>query len=264
MIITSKQNPAIKKLVTLRRRRARDQAGVAIIDGYEELSCALDAGVRIQTLYYCPELMGNGHTQRLQTLLASGVQAVELSRDVFEKAAYREGPDGWLAVVPSPATSLNELKPTKNMLLLVCETIEKPGNLGAMVRTADAAGVDAIISVDGVTDWANPNVIRASKGAVFTVPVVNATAQQTYDWLTQNNVHIVASTPDTSVNFTQADLTKSVALCVGSEKYGHSDWWLQHANQRVVIPMVGKVNSLNVATSAALLMYEAVRQRATN
>lgn len=265
MIITSKQNPAIKNLVALRRRREREQAGVTIVDGYEELSCALDAGVTIQTLYYCPELMGDANqTKRLQSLLASGTPAFELSRDVFQKAAYREGPDGWLAVVPSPAATLDRLKLTKNMLILVCETIEKPGNLGAMVRTADAAGVDAIISVDGVTDWANPNVIRASKGAVFALPVANATAQQAYDWLAKNNIQIIASTPDTDELFTQTDLTKSVALCVGSEKYGHTDWWLQHANQRVRIPMVGKVNSLNVATSAALLVYEAVRQRATS
>ncbi|HSW81236.1 MAG TPA: RNA methyltransferase [Candidatus Saccharimonas sp.] len=264
-MITSKQNPAVKKLVALRRRREREQAGVTIIDGYEELSCALDAGVAIQTLYYCTELMGSAKQhERLQDLIKGGVVGIELSRDVFEKAAYREGPDGWLAVVPSPAATLGHLKVAKNMLILVCEAIEKPGNLGAMVRTADAAGVDAIISVDGVTDWANPNVIRASKGAVFAVPVANATAKQTYDWLTKNNVQIIASTPDTDALFTQTDFTKSTALCVGSEKYGHTDWWLKHANHRVRIPMAGKVNSLNVATSAALLVYEAVRQRATN
>lgn len=265
MMITSKQNPAVKALGNLRRRREREQAGVTLVDGYEELCCALDTGVKIDTLYYCPELMGGSdQTKRLQSLLATAVRAFELSRPVFEKVAYREGPDGWLAVVPTPKTALDNLKPTPNMLLLVCEAVEKPGNLGAILRTADAAGADAVISIAGVTDWGNPNIIRASKGALFSVPVADATPQELLDWLHAHNVQIVASTPDTKMLFTQPDLTKSVALTVGSEKFGHSDFWLQHADAKVRIPMVGKVNSLNVATSAALLVYEAVRQRAIN
>src|SRR5689334_11646719 len=142
MIITSKQNPTVKALANLRRRRDRDEAGVTLVDGYEELNCALDSGVVIKTLYYCPELMGGvEQTQRLQTLLATGVEGIELSRPVFEKVAYREGPDGWLAVVPEIKASLQDLQLKPNPLILVCETVEKPGNLGAMLRTADAAGV---------------------------------------------------------------------------------------------------------------------------
>lgn len=264
MIITSKQNPAIKALGNLRRRREREQAGVTLVDGFEELSCALDAGITIKHLYYCPELMGGAaQTKKLQELLASGTQATELTRPVFEKVAYREGADGWLAVVPAIKTGLDQLKLKDNPLILVCESVEKPGNLGAMLRTADAAGADAVVSLDGVTDWANPNIIRASKGAIFAVPVADTTRDEFAEWLNQNKLAVIASTPDTDIPYTQPDLTKGVALFVGSEKYGLSDFWLEYANTKVRIPMVGKVNSLNVATSGALLLYEAVRQRSS-
>lgn len=264
MIVTSKQNPAVKKIVSLRNRRDRQKAGVTLVDGFEELMCALESGIQPEHFYYCPELMGSGQDQKLHELLAKGISATEFNRPVFEKVAYREGADGWLAIVPAPKASLQDLKLPKNPLLLVCETVEKPGNLGAMLRTADAAGVDAVISVDGVTDWGNPNVIRASKGAVFTVPAIDTTFEDFMKWLHEKNILLVASTPDTSVPYTKPDLTVGVALTVGSEKYGHSDKWLNAADKKVLIPMVGKVNSLNVATSAALLVYEAVRQRATN
>src|SRR6476469_5302129 len=152
MIITSKQNPAVKELVSLRKRREREQAGVTLVDVYEELHCALDSDVRIIHLYYCPGLMGGAvHTNTLQKLLASGMPATELSREVFEKVAYREGADGWLAVVPALTTGLDQLTLGRKPLILVCESVEKPGNMGAMLRTADAAGVDAVISVDGTT-----------------------------------------------------------------------------------------------------------------
>ncbi len=262
MIITSKQNPAVKALSGLRRRREREQAGVTLVDGFEELSCALASGVKIEQLYVCPELMGGGEqTGRLKQLIDGGTPVTELSRDVFEKVAYREGADGWLAVVPAIKADLLDLNLPENPLLLVCEAVEKPGNIGAMLRTADAAGANAVIAVASVTDWGNPNVIRASKGAVFAVPVADTTQDEFYAWLKDQNITIVAATPDTDIPFTEPDLTGGVALFVGSEKYGLSDFWLQHADVRVRIPMVGKVNSLNVATSGALLLYEAVRQR---
>jgi TrmH family RNA methyltransferase len=262
MVITSKQNPKIKTVAGLRKRREREQAGVTLVDGYEELSCALDAGISIETLYYCPELMGgDDQGQRLKQLLATGIEAYELTRPVFEKIAYREGPDGWLAVVPAPRADLESLVLKENPLILLFETVEKPGNIGAMLRTADAAGVDAVISVDSVTDWGNPNIIRGSKGALFAVPVADADAKTAREWLRKHNIVVVASTPDTTTSYTSPDLTKGVALTVGSEKYGHTKYWLDNADAKVRIPMSGKVNSLNVATSAALLMYEAVRQR---
>jgi TrmH family RNA methyltransferase len=264
MLITSKQNPRIKSLVSLRQRRERQLAGVTLVDGYEELLCALAAGITIRSLYYCQELMG-GEDQltKLQDLISSGVEVHELTREVFEKAAYREGPDGWLAVVPSVATEIDKLPVKPNALILVCEAVEKPGNLGAMLRTADAAGVDAVIAVDSVTDWSNPNIVRASKGAVFTVPVADASRDELLAWLSKHRVTAIASTPDTTTEFTAVDMTGPVALLVGAEKPGLSAFWLSRSDIKVRIPMAGKVNSLNVATSAALLLYEAVRQRSS-
>lgn len=262
MVITSKQNPTIKALIALRRRREREQVGLTLVDGYEELSCALASGVKVNQLYVCPELMAGGEqTGRLKQLTDAGTSITELSRPIFEKVAYREGADGWLAVVPALVASISALQLPERSMLLVCEAVEKPGNIGAMLRTADAAGAHAMVAVDGVTDWGNPNVIRASKGAVFAVPVADVSQEVFYAWLKDHAVTIVASTPDTDIPFTEPDLTGSVALFVGSEKYGLSDFWLQHADVRVRIPMAGTVNSLNVATSAALLLYEAVRQR---
>lgn len=264
MVITSKQNPAVKKIIGLRNRRDRQQAGMTLVDGFEELMCAIKSGVKVDHLYYCPELMGSGQERKAVELITGGMAATEFSRQVFEKVAYREGADGWLAVVPEPKMRLQDLDLPKKPLLLVCEAVEKPGNLGAMLRTADAAGVDAVISVNGVTDWGNPNVIRASKGAVFTVPAVDTTYEDFMKWLREKKIQLIASTPDTSTLYTEPDLTLGVALTVGSEKYGHSQKWLDTADKKVLIPMVGKINSLNVATSAALLVYEAVRQRATS
>ncbi len=262
MIITSKQNPTVKALSALRQRREREQAGVTLVDGFEELSCALVSGVKIERLYICPELMGGGEqTGRLKQLIDSGTPTSELSRDVFQKVAYRDGADGWLAVVPAIKAGLLDLDLPEKPLVLVCEAVEKPGNIGAMLRTADAAGANAVISVASVTDWGNPNVIRASKGAVFAVPVADTSQDELHAWLKDHNITIIAATPDTDIPFTEPDLTGGVALFVGSEKYGLSDFWLQHADVRVHIPMVGTVNSLNVATSGALLLYEAVRQR---
>ena len=262
MQITSKQNPKIKALVGLRTRRDRQMAGVTLVDGYEELGCARAAGTTIKSLYYCPELMGGEDQQAvLEELLASGVEAYELSRDVFEKVSYREGPDGWLAVVPALPAELGKVTLTEAPLVLVCEAVEKPGNLGAMLRTADAAGVTAVVGVDAVTDWGNPNVIRASKGAVFAVPVADASRDELLAWLRAHNIQIVAATPDATAEFTDVDMTEPVAIFVGAEKPGLTDFWLEHADIKVRIPMHGKVNSLNVATSAALLTYEAMRQR---
>lgn len=262
MIITSRQNQIVKTLSSLRRRRDREQARVALVDGFEELMCALESGVQIKELYYCPELMGgDDQRQKLQQLLQSGVEATEFARPVFEKAAYREGADGWLAVVPAPKTDLAHTTLKEHPLLLVCESVEKPGNLGAMLRTADAAGADAVIAAAGVTDWANPNVIRASKGAVFSVPVADVPNQELLTWLQKHNIAIIAATPDAPQTYTASDLRQGAAIFVGSEKYGLSDFWLAHATEKVKIPMVGRVNSLNVATSGALLLYEAVRQR---
>jgi TrmH family RNA methyltransferase len=259
--ITSPQNARVKELVTLRRRRARDRAGVTLVEGYEELDLALRAGVRPQTLYYCPALARDDDLDVLGRATGLGTGVFRLSRAAFDKVAYRESPDGWLCVVPSVETDLNDLVVGERPLFLVCESVEKPGNLGSILRTADAAGVTAVISAGPVTDWGNPNVIRASKGTIFSVPVASAESGVVRGWLTGHAVTTVATTPDTDTLFTDVDLTGPTALLVGSEKHGLSGPWLGQADVSVRIPMFGRVDSLNVAVSAALTTYEAVRQR---
>ncbi|NYF98570.1 TrmH family RNA methyltransferase [Janibacter cremeus] len=263
LVITSPANQRLKGLVTLRRRRVRESSGTTLLEGLEETALALDAGVVPRALFHCPELMldPTAGAALVERARRTGAEVVELGRTAFEKVAYREGPDGILARVPSPGLALADVDLPDDALVLLCEGVEKPGNLGAMLRTADAAGVALVISADPVTDWGNPNVIRSSKGTVFSVPVASASTDEAWTWLTERGVAVVATTPDTDVDHTDADLTGPVAVAVGSEKYGLSDAALARARYRVRIPMVGQANSLNVATSAAIVVYEAVRQR---
>jgi rRNA methylases len=264
LIITSPANARLKSLVSLRRRRAREDAGLTLIEGYDELSLALDAGVVPRTVYHCPELMLDAAAQqdildRVQTL---GSDTQQLGRAAFEKVAYREGPDGFLAVVDSVVRSCADLAVVGPApLALICQGVEKPGNLGAMLRTADAAGVEAVVAVDPVTDWSNPNLVRASKGTVFSVPVASAGTPEALTWLSEHGIPLAATTPDTDLDYTDVDYTGPIAIAVGAEKYGLTDEILAAAAYRIRIPMAGRANSLNVATSAAVVIYEAVRQR---
>lgn len=260
--ITSVTNPRVKALVALRaRRRARREQGVTLVEGYEELDLALTAGVVPTELYVCPELSA-GDPRGVEAKAAdAGAQVFHLGRLAFEKAAYREGPDGWLAVVPDIETDLAELPEAGNPLVVVCGGVEKPGNLGSILRTADAAGVTAVISVDPVTDWGNPNVVRASKGAVFSVPVASCDTAAFLAWVRGRGLTVVATTPDTDDHVADLDLSGPTAVLVGSEKYGLSGELLAAADARAKLPMFGRVDSLNVAVTAAVVTYECVRQR---
>ena len=263
LIITSPANARLKSLVALRRRRAREDAGLTLIEGYDELSLALDAGVVPRTVYHCPELMLDAAVQQdvLVRAQALGSDTQQLGRVAFEKVAYREGPDGFLAVVDSVVRTCADLSVGRAPLALLCQGVEKPGNLGAMLRTADAAGVEAVVAVDPVTDWSNPNLVRASKGTVFSVPVASAGTAEALDWLSEHGIALAATTPDTRLDYTDVDYTGPIAIAVGAEKYGLTDEILAAATYRISIPMAGRANSLNVATSAAVVIYEAVRQR---
>jgi TrmH family RNA methyltransferase len=263
LVITSPANPRLKSLTGLRRRRAREESGLTLIEGFEELCLALGAGVVPQTVYYCPELMLDATDQLrvISEVAGRGAETVQLGRQAFEKVAYREGPDGFLAVVAAVTRTCADLRVGATPLVLLCQGVEKPGNLGAMLRTADAAGAEAVVAADPVTDWGNPNLVRASKGTVFSVPVASDTSRDTLAWLDQQGLALVATTPDTELDYTDVDYTGAVAIAVGAEKYGLAQEVLDHAAYKVRIPMVGRANSLNVATSAAIVMYEAVRQR---
>jgi RNA methyltransferase, TrmH family len=236
--ITSPANVRVKHLVALRRRRVREQAGVTVVEGYEELRLALAAGVLPRALYYCPDLTAPGTLGLATQVAGTGAEVVRVSRPVFGKM-----PDSDLPLV------------------LVCEGVEKPGNLGAILRTADAAGVTAVIAADPVADWGNPNVVRASKGTVFSVPVAAASSGDVLGWLSGRGLPLVVTSPAARTPVTEVDLTGPVALAVGSEKAGLPAQWLDRADHQVCIPMFGRADSLNVATSAAVITYEAVRQR---
>jgi TrmH family RNA methyltransferase len=261
--ITSPANPRVKWLVGMRKRSSRDNEGVTLVEGYPEIALAVETGVVVSAVYWCPQLVTDqGRLSLLDRLAGSGTDVVQLSVAAFARASYRESPDGWLAVVPSPGRPLEALTLGERPLVIVAESIEKPGNLGAMLRTADAAGVDAVVAASPVTDWGNPNVVRASKGTVFAVPVASATTESTMTWLRDRGLTTVVATPDAETLITEVDLTRGVAIVVGAEHSGVSDAWLGAADVAAAIPMSGRVNSLNVATSAAIVVYEAVRQRA--
>lgn len=271
LLVTSPANPRLKALTALRRRRAREDSGTTLVEGYEELALAVDAGAVPRELYVCPELFsaaGRAGSQvigtqerlvaRVQTL---GVPVVRLSRAAFERVAYREGPDGLLAVVPGVGAALDDLPRVERPCYLVAQHVEKPGNLGAMLRTADAAGVDAVVAADAVTDWGNPNVVRASKGTLFAVPVASASTPETLAWIAARGVALVVTTPQADLLYTDVDYSGPVAVAVGAEKEGADAVLLDAATHRVRIPMQGKANSLNVAASAAVVLFEVVRQR---
>jgi len=259
--ITSPANPRVKQLVELRRRRVRIETETTVIEGHAELTLALDVGVRPRQLYVAPDLLRPRDQDLVARVEPFGTEVVTLSAAAFAKASYRESPDGWLAVVATPGARLDELDLPANPLLLVCEGVEKPGNLGAMLRTAEAAGVAAVVAADPVADWGNPNVVRASKGTVFAVPVAAASTSDAIAWLTAAGTRIVVATPEADLLLDEADLTGSVAIVVGAEHAGVSDAWRSAATVRARLPMTGRVNSLNVSTSAAVFVYEALRQR---
>jgi TrmH family RNA methyltransferase len=259
--ITSPANPRIKDLARARRRRHRSGT---LVDGFAELRLAVAAGARPLSVYFCPALADDrtgAHLDLLQRCAGAGAELIHVTAPVFEKITYRQSPDGWLAVLPAVATGLDRIALRPDALVLVCESVEKPGNLGAILRTADAAGLDAVIAAGPVTDWGNPNLVRASKGALFTVPVAEGSAVEVLDWLRARALRVVATTPDAPRPYSAADLTGATAIVVGSEQDGLSKIWLAGAAETVRIPMAGRVDSLNVATSAAILIYEAVRQR---
>jgi RNA methyltransferase, TrmH family len=260
--VASTSNPRVKSLVELRKRRVRDQQQVAVLEGHAELALALEAGVVPREVYYAPSLVRDAlPLSALERARDSGTRVISLSESAFRKASYRDSPDGWLAVVESPVRPLGDLELFQPALVLVCEAIEKPGNLGAMLRTAEAVGADAVVAASPVADWGNPNVIRASKGTVFAIPVASAPALDVVSWLHGEGVSLVVATPDADALLSDVDLAGPVAIAVGSEHAGVSAELRDAATAQARLPMFGQVNSLNVATAAAIALYEARRQR---
>jgi TrmH family RNA methyltransferase len=253
--ITSLHNPKIKYIVKLREdKRQRQRDGVMLVEGYDELTLALGSGLKPQSLLTAPELVS-------RSIDIPSADVTTVTRAVFEKISYRDNPDGWLGIFPIPKITLDDLKLNDMPLVIVAESVEKPGNLGAILRTADAADVDALLVCDPRVDLWNPNVVRASRGAVFTVPTVEVDSPTALAWLKSKKMRVLAATPSAEVLYTSVELNQPIALAVGTEDEGLTDFWMQNADIKVLIPMMGKVNSLNVSIATALIAYEAVRQR---
>jgi len=255
MDITSLQNPRVKHIVKLRDdKRQRQRDGLMLVEGYDEIQLALTAGHQPQTLLTAPELA----SRQVGSITS---EIITVNQAVFEKISYRENPDGWLGIFPIPRTSLNDLKLNELPLVIVAESIEKPGNLGAILRTADAAHVDALLVCDLRVDVWNPNVVRASRGALFSVPTVECDNASALEWLKLRRLRILAATPSAEVTYSDINMREPVAIAVGAEDKGLTDFWMSNADVKIKIPMMGKVNSLNVSVSTALIVYEAIRQR---
>ncbi len=263
-VITSVTNPRVKRLVRLRDRRDRDDEGVFTVEGYRAIRRMLDHGVAPAELYVSPEwFQGENEDALVADAARLGSSVCELGREAFAKCAYRDRPDGLLAIVAQWHHSLDWLRdrlPAEPFVLVV-EAIEKPGNLGTILRSADAAGVHAVILCDPVTDVFNPNVVRSSTGVLFAVPVVVATSSAVIEFLRAAGIRSVATTPAASQIYTHADFRGPLAIVMGSEMHGLSNEWLAGADETVVIPMAGQADSLNVASAALVTLFEAVRQR---
>ena len=262
MQITSVQNPRVKAAARLRDRKGRDEQGRIIIDGRREIGLALAGGVEVLELYFFPELCQEvRHQQILETAQRAGAELIEVTPHVMEKLAFGNRVEGAVAVARTPRRALADLALPADSLVAVVEGVEKPGNLGAILRTADAAGVAALIVADGGTDLYNPNAIRASLGAIFTVPVCAAASEEALAWLRGEKFRLLASRVDGPLAYIDADFRGRAAIVLGSEAEGLSPLWHAADIAAIRLPLVGRVDSLNLSATAAVLFYEALRQR---
>ena len=258
--ISSTHNPYIKQLVQLKdKSRERKKKGLFLIEGIRELSLAIKGGYELETVLFYPELFS---LKQLNDLTTKELNAVEISSDVYQKLAYRDTTEGVLAVAKSKNHDIKSLRlDTKNPLILVAEAPEKPGNIGAILRTADAANVEAVIIANPKTDLYNPNIIRSSVGCVFTNEIVTGTTKEIIDFLQENQINIYCAALQASVDYHTQDFKKPTAIVVGTEATGLSNEWLENSTQNIIIPMQGEIDSMNVSVAAGILIFEAKRQR---
>ena len=277
--ITSAQNPKFKNLLLLQEKsKARREQGLFVVEGRRELEHALEAGFRARTVFVCPEITGNrwpvgaGHDESHDSVipgltssvipgLTRNLTVVEIPEALYRKAAYRESTEGVIAEMEVKERRLEDLQLSERPLVVVLESVEKPGNLGAVLRSADAARADAVIVCDPLTDLWNPNLIRASLGGIFTVPTVCASSAEAIAWLKARGIRILTAQLQDSSWYYDTDMTGGTALVMGTESTGLTDVWRRAADAHIRIPMLGRLDSLNVSVSAAILLFEAVRQR---
>jgi RNA methyltransferase, TrmH family len=260
--INSPTNPHIKNILRLQANsRDRRSQNLFVIEGYREISRAMTSGYKIKELYVCHEIDRQGRSEELKSQ-DSSIKVFEVSKAAFTRVAYREGSDGLIALAVPRFIGLDELKLCAKPLILILESVEKPGNLGAIMRTADAAGIDAVIVCDPLTDIYNPNAIRSGVGCIFTSQVVTCTSAEALAWLQGKMIRIFsAALTNQAVTYYQLDFRGPTAIVMGTEATGLSKEWLDNSDAHIIIPMKGIADSLNVSTSAAVLVFEAVRQR---
>lgn len=264
--ITSGQNPKIRRLLHLQQKaNERHTHGLFVVEGQREISHCMKSGYELDTLFCCPEIMQRSDVDNadLQFVLSKAQEAnvYDVSPAVYAKIAYRSGTEGVVAEMKLKEHTLDDLQLPENPLVVVLESVEKPGNLGAILRTADAAGVDAVIVSDPRTDIYNPNLIRSSVGAFFTVPCVACSSEECIAFLKAKNIQILTAQLQDSSLYYDIDMKRGTAIVMGKESSGLTEQWRNAADAHIRIPMLGQLDSLNVSVSAAVLMYEAVRQR---
>lgn len=256
--ITSVQNPKIKHLISLDKVRERKKHNQFTIEGFKELSLAIKANYTIDSVFYCDEIV---NASRVAALGLSEEKLIPVNLLVFEKMAYRESTGGVIAIAEKKSTQLDQIKLSANPILLILEAVEKPGNLGAILRTADAAGVDAVICCDPQTDFYNPNVIRSSIGCVFTNQIASTSSDETITWLREKGIKIFCTYLTGASKYTEVSYNQPCAIVMGSEAQGLSDNWVKNADANIFIPMRGEIDSMNVSVAAAVVVFEALRQR---
>lgn len=257
--ITSAQNPYIKSLVLLQEKaKERKKTGTFLIEGLREIELATKGGYVIETILFLPEIIS---IDQIHKYTNTQINVIEISKDVYQKLAYRDTTEGILAVAKTKSFSISELKLPENPLILVAEAPEKPGNIGAMLRTADAANLDAVIIANPKSDMYSPNIVRSSVGCLFTNQIATGTTHEIIDFLKKNNINFYAATLQNSTGYHTQDYTKPTALVVGTEATGLSEEWRTASTQNIIIPMQGEIDSMNVSVAAAILIFEAKRQR---
>ena len=271
--ITSLQNPKIKQLLLLQQKSSeRRKTGLFVVEGQQELQHCMEAGYEVDTVFWCSELCPTAKPSGTlcpavlppdSRAAAAGARWFQVSPDVYAKVAYRGSTEGVIAEVRTRSLQLDDLKLGEHPLIVVLESVEKPGNLGAILRSADASGVDAVVVCDPLTDLYNPNLIRSSVGAAFTVPCVACRSEECIAFLKQRGIKILTAQLQDSHLYYDTDMTCGTAIVMGTEHSGLTPQWRQAADSHIRIPMQGRVDSLNVSVSAAILMFEAVRQRLT-
>lgn len=258
-IITSIQNPFIKSLVQLQEKaKARKQSGTFLIEGKREIELALKGNYEIETILFLPDLIA---VEEIKKLSNTTFELIEINKEIYQKLAYRDTTEGIIAIAKTKSLELSDLKLPENPLILVMESIEKPGNIGAMLRTADAANVDAVIIANPKTDLYNPNIVRSSVGCLFTNQIATASTNDVIQFLKENKISIYGATLQNSNSYHTQDYTAPTALVVGTEATGLTHEFRDNASQNIIIPMQGEIDSMNVSVAAAILLFEAKRQR---